>query len=477
MKNNFIFSTTDIIKNKMDTNNYKYVVLQNRLKVLLISDEKADKSGCSLCVNVGSFDETEISGLAHFLEHLLFMGTEKYPDENDYMNFLSMHNGSSNAYTCNDSTVYYFDVSNKYFNDALDRFAQFFIGPLFNKDSVDREISAVNSEFLGTVSNDGNRRERFLQLCYKEELEESRFDCGNSDTLRIKNIREKVIDFYNNKYHPDRMACVVYSNKSIEEMEEIIKIFNDVPSEKTSNNTNNTSLTKYPCTRYNEYIQNVKKVNWYNLWSQYNDSDKIFKEDCVNKLLKLKSIEDTKRLDINIKTLHPNINNLLFDVLIEDILKEDKGCIKILKDLNLAYDMSVYIRPIKYYGIFKISVFLTDKGFENPILVVNEIENFLKNYEMLSSDIQKMVDHNEINFMYREKEDVIDMIEEISDNIMRVPIQNILNYEYLNNKPSKELINEVMDSIRKREEWVFFVSSNSFNLKSKDSIYGIEYEK
>jgi predicted Zn-dependent peptidase len=42
---------------------------------------------------------------------MLFMGTEKYPDENEYSKYLSAHGGSSNAYTDSEDTVYYFDVN------------------------------------------------------------------------------------------------------------------------------------------------------------------------------------------------------------------------------------------------------------------------------------------------------------------------------------------------------------------------------
>ena len=80
---------------------------------------------------VGSYSDPEdIPGLAHFLEHMLFMGTEKYPDENEYSKFLSEHGGGSNAYTSDELTNYYFAVSSDNFEGALDRFSRFFVCPL-----------------------------------------------------------------------------------------------------------------------------------------------------------------------------------------------------------------------------------------------------------------------------------------------------------------------------------------------------------
>lgn len=47
----------------------------------------------------GSFESCCLQGLSHYLEHMLFMGSEKYPDENEYDSFLAKHGGSSNAFT------------------------------------------------------------------------------------------------------------------------------------------------------------------------------------------------------------------------------------------------------------------------------------------------------------------------------------------------------------------------------------------
>lgn len=85
------------------------------------------------------------------------MGTTKFPDENDYNVYLSSHGGSSNAFTDMESTNYYFDVSADHLEGAVDRFAQFFIAPLFNKDSNEREMQAVDSEHAKNLQNDAWR--------------------------------------------------------------------------------------------------------------------------------------------------------------------------------------------------------------------------------------------------------------------------------------------------------------------------------
>ena len=77
---------------------------------------------------------------------MLFISTEKYKTPSEFDSFLSKNSGSSNAYTDHVETNFYFECSNEAFPEALDRFAQFFIKPLFIKDFVSKEMNAVNSE-------------------------------------------------------------------------------------------------------------------------------------------------------------------------------------------------------------------------------------------------------------------------------------------------------------------------------------------
>ncbi|KAI1157247.1 insulinase-domain-containing protein, partial [Nemania serpens] len=148
--------TDQLETSSLDDRQYRIIRLPNRLEVLLAHDPETDKASAALDVNVGSFsDKDDMPGIAHAVEHLLFMGTKKYPQENAYLVYLSSHSGSSNAYTGNTSTTYYFDISAEPSNDkapsetnisplygGLDRFAQFFIEPLFLPSTLDRELRA-----------------------------------------------------------------------------------------------------------------------------------------------------------------------------------------------------------------------------------------------------------------------------------------------------------------------------------------------
>lgn len=70
--------TDELEKPDLDDRSYRVIELPNKLEALLVHDAQTDKASASLNVNVGNFsDDEEMPGMAHAVEHLLFMGTEK----------------------------------------------------------------------------------------------------------------------------------------------------------------------------------------------------------------------------------------------------------------------------------------------------------------------------------------------------------------------------------------------------------------
>ncbi len=119
-----------------DESEYRHFTLDNGLRVILLSDPKLNKSSAALAVGVGSLsDPPDRQGLAHFLEHMLFLGTEKYPDVSDYGNYLRSNGGYNNAYTAGDHTNFHFEIRHEAFEGALDRLSQFFIAPAASRPS------------------------------------------------------------------------------------------------------------------------------------------------------------------------------------------------------------------------------------------------------------------------------------------------------------------------------------------------------
>ena len=152
------FAKGEIRKRALDERQYRALELDNGIRVVLVSDPSSSRSAAALDVNVGAFsDPREVPGLAHFCEHMSFLGTEKFPKEEEFSSYLSSHGGSSNAYTDSEDTVYYFDVNAEFTQEALDRFSQFFISPLFTQSATSRELNAIDSEHAKNINNDAFR--------------------------------------------------------------------------------------------------------------------------------------------------------------------------------------------------------------------------------------------------------------------------------------------------------------------------------
>ncbi|CCH46140.1 insulysin [Wickerhamomyces ciferrii] len=233
------FQTSNKIeKPDLDDRDYKILNLENGLTALLISDSKTDKSAAALDVNVGSFSDYEhLPGLAHFCEHLLFMGTKKYPSENEYSSYLSNHGGHSNAYTAAEDTNYYFEVNHQYLEGALDRFSQFFISPLFDASCKDREIRAVDSENKKNLQSDLWRLYQLEKSLSNPVHPFHKFSTGNLETLEEIpksqgiDVREELLKFYKDSYSANLMKLAIIGREDLETLEKwVIEKFKDVPN-------------------------------------------------------------------------------------------------------------------------------------------------------------------------------------------------------------------------------------------------------
>lgn len=85
---------------------------------------------------------------------MVFMGTEKYPEEGYYERLLSEHGGGDNAATGGDYTYYYYEVKNDKFAEILDVFSWFFKKPLFTAGATEREVNAVDNEYKLRLSSE-----------------------------------------------------------------------------------------------------------------------------------------------------------------------------------------------------------------------------------------------------------------------------------------------------------------------------------
>lgn len=208
-----------------DRRQYAYTTLPNGLVHLAIEDGKAAKSGFAVSVSAGSYyDPPALPGLAHFCEHLLFLGTEKYPDESSFDNFLAQHDGENNAFTEQEATVFHNEISHAGFNEGMDRFAQFFIAPLFKQEMVGRELNAVNSEHEKNIPDQFRQMWELMRSTARNTSVVSHFYTGTVESLHHgDNTTVAALKKYHTEnYCAPRMRLVTISNKALKEQQEIV---------------------------------------------------------------------------------------------------------------------------------------------------------------------------------------------------------------------------------------------------------------
>lgn len=236
-------ATKDAIKDTItpiispyDSRDYRVLTLENGLNVLIVSDPEADKAAASMNVRVGSAqDPDDLKGLAHFLEHMLFLGTEPYPESDGYQRYISDNAGSHNAFTAQQDTNYFFDIEPSALPGALDRFSEFFLSPLFNADHLASERNIVHSEYMARIRDESRRENDVLNQLLDPDNATTGFAVGSRETLASPpegeaTLRERVIDFYHQHYDANVMNLAIVAPQPLDTLEEwVAERFADIP--------------------------------------------------------------------------------------------------------------------------------------------------------------------------------------------------------------------------------------------------------
>lgn len=240
------------------------IKLANGLEALIISDPIADKSSASLSVETGSWsDPKEHPGIAHFLEHMLFLGTKKFPNESEYDHFIHAHGGNTNAYTASNQTSYMFSVDNQAFIEALDRFSSFFKEPLFLPSGVARELHAIDQEYAKNLENDGSRASYVTKELGVPEHPFHNFHIGNSQSL-AHTSQETLKDWYRKHYSANLMHLIVNSPLPLEKLTQlVVEDFKEVPNIDSKVFSNDESMLSNQYREkiiYIEPVQNIRSL-------------------------------------------------------------------------------------------------------------------------------------------------------------------------------------------------------------------------
>lgn len=498
-----------IVKSKSDSKDYRLITLNNGLRALLISDlkgvdlteekdvicpngshEQSDSGGdseseydtdCSdesmdvdesegekfdrtqtkrkkkqaaaaLCVDVGSFSDPEdIPGLAHFLEHMVFMGSEKYPNENVFDSFISKNGGSDNAHTETETTVFEFEIQPECFAKALDIWAQFFISPLMKYDSIKREVKAVDSEFDMCLNVDSVRKEQLLGgYLFEKGHPMGKFMWGNKKSLYDNpekndiNVYSSLKSFHKKYYTANRMTLAVQSPEELNTLEEWVRtIFQNIPSgteELPPLSPANTEVAPYQLVQ----VVPVKNI----------------------KVLQLVWVLPPQQKYYRTKPLH---------YMSWLVGHEGKGSIlSLLKKEKLAFSLcggnaGSGFEHNNTCSLFKIQITLTDDGFVRYCEVLDIVFQYLAmlRKESASERIFKEVQKIEnIDFAFEEEEAPMDNVESLCENVLQYPEEDILTGDDLLFEFDEDCINNALRVLRP-DNCAILLSSPSFKKLKK----------
>ncbi len=423
-------ATLPILNPALEGRKVEKLILENGLEVYLISDPGADQSAAGVAVGAGSWeDPKEYPGMAHFLEHMLFMGTAAYPNEFEYMQFINDHGGSVNAFTASDRTVYMFSVNNDAYDESLDRFSHFFIDPLFSPNCINRELHAVDQEHSKNIEHDGWRQYMILKESGNPNHPNSSFSTGNAQTL--SGIPQSALrSWYQTHYSADQMHLVMISPLPMDEMRALaVQDFSKVPQFKVSKKQLPTDMTSAGQRGHMIFIKPVKDIKQLSLnW----EVPAIFAEDVSRKAPALIAY-----------ALGQEGENSLTQVLKKE---------KIAEGVHVSCD-----RFSKQSLFFSVDIMLTDYGLtqvDTAILRVYEAIAQLKKEGFpahLFDEIQTMA---KLNYQFQSRDDAFSTIMSISSD---------MPYEDLSTFPERTRIPEKYDPA--------FIQSFIGTLRADNCIY------
>lgn len=242
-----LFYYGDIRTNPSDRRAYETFTLENGLEVVLVSDPREVSSAASLTVGTGFYDDpNDYQGLAHYLEHMVWTSSKKFPQINGFQQLMTENNGRTNAFTHPNFTHYFFEIDHKKLALTLDMFSAAINEPLLDKSYSKKEITAVDEEWRIAKEKQYYINKRVNAQTSNPAHPANKFDIGNLSTLADKDsatLNKKLRAFHQKHYRADEMKLVIASKHSLDELKAFVNLyFSDFKSPiKSEDSTSSTS--------------------------------------------------------------------------------------------------------------------------------------------------------------------------------------------------------------------------------------------
>jgi len=428
-----------IQKSPNDDRTYAALLLPNSLQVILVSDPTLENSAASLAVGVGSAQDPQNQlGLAHYLEHMLFLGTTKYPEPDGFMKYTQSNGGMTNAFTAFDRTNFLFQINATKYDEALDRFSDYFKEPTFDVNYADKERNAINNEWSLQKAQDAWNLQALDGITGNPQNPHSQFSIGNLETLVDKpntKLNDDLKAFYNRYYSANTMRLTLVGKQSIPELKALAeKYFASIPNK-------NVTLPAVTVPGISD-AQTAKDIYY-------------------------KSIKDLKTLyvDFPMKSnkaqwrLKPN------EYVLNLITSEEPGTLgEQMRKKGLATDVTAYVENEVYGsdGYLRVKVELTDAGLKNQDEIIASVFSYVdlvKQKGLNANYYRELQAMRAKDFQNTTKPNPLQQAVQLSMMQYDIPVANLLNEEFTYESYDEPSIKTVLDQLDTHKVRVWHISN------------------
>lgn len=337
--------------------NYKKTTLKNGLRIITVPMKNTEAVTVMVLVSCGSdYENKEINGLSHFLEHMCFQGTKNRPNTGDVSRELDSLGAQSNAFTGEEYTGYWAKAHRKNLNKLIDIVSDIYLNPILNTDAMEREKGVVVEEMkMYEDMPQAKVGEVFEELLYGDQP--AGWSIIGKEHIVKGLTRDQIVDYQNKHYVAKGTLVVVsggFDEKSV--IKQIEKSFMDISRSK-------------------------KHTKQKTIESQKNPKVKLFKKetDQVHIALGFRTFPVSYKDNIKIKVLESVLGGGMSSRLFK----------KLRDNLGICYYVRAGNSTYLDRGYFAITSGLSKKRVEEGLKAILEEINILKNTLISKEELEK----------------------------------------------------------------------------------------
>lgn len=212
--------------------------LDNGVRLLAVEVPTARQARLVAAVGAGYLDEPAAwPGLAHLLEHALFLGSPHHPRPGDFAAWIGEQGGSYNAHTGEYVTDVHLSLPLEATEAGLERLLDLIIHPSLAADRVIREVEAIDAEFHARLADPALHRQVALSRLYRSTHPAyhchhgHRRSLGNDDGKEERRLQDALRDFHGSHYRAERLSLVLLGPQPAERQLDLMeRAARDVPA-------------------------------------------------------------------------------------------------------------------------------------------------------------------------------------------------------------------------------------------------------